>query len=489
MNEIPENMRFGGGSSASTIHPVILVAMLIAMLLIFLLPRKYVIVPFLLTALLTPFGENIYVAGVHIFVPRILVMVGWLRVLIRDRSSEKEMAPGGFSPIDKIFVWWAVCRAVATCLEFLQVQAVINQCGFLIDAIGGFLLIRFLIRDEEDIERVVKVFAFIVVLLASTMLNEKFRGLNVFGYIGGRLAPFIRDGAIRSQGPFVGPIPAGTFAGTLFCLLVWLWKSKRSVLIGGLGMVGAVVMIVTSASSTPLLAFAGALLAMAFWPFRKSMRAIRWAIVIVLVTLHLVMKAPVWMLINHIDLTSGNSGYHRAMLIDGLVRHFSDWWLIGVTSTVNWGWDMWDQANQFVAEGESGGLATLVCFIMIISRCFGRLGTARKLIEGDPKKELLVWLLGSALFSHVVSFFGISFSDQSGIAWYTLLVSISLTTSLILKPGTIPVPNSGKGRPAASALKGLSRLSDGHKNNVRDEVEVSARRSATVNRRKVAEPI
>jgi len=135
------------------------------------------------------------------------------------------------------------------------------------------------------------------------------------------------------------------------------------------------------------------------------------------------------MLINHIDLVGGNSSYHRAMLIDGFITHFTDWWLIGVTSTANWGWDMWDQANQFVIEGESGGLITFVCFILIISRSLGRLGVARRMVEGDRPQEWSFWLLGAAMFTYVVSFFGISFSDQSIYGWFAILAIIGAATA------------------------------------------------------------
>ena len=36
-----------------------------------------------------------------------------------------------------------------------------------------------------------------------------------------------------------------------------------------------------------------------------------------------------------------------------------------------------------------------------------------------------MWALGSALFAHVVSFFGISYFDQTIVAWYALLAMIS----------------------------------------------------------------
>jgi hypothetical protein len=437
MNGPEYNNRFGAGANSSFIDPFVVILMIISIILMLMLPRKYVVVPFLLTIFLTPFGQQIYVAGVHVFVPRILILFGWIRVIILKLSSKTDMAPGGFTGVDKIFVLWAIFRATATYLEFMEVGAIVNQCGFIIDTLGGFFLMRLLIRDEEDFARVVKTFACILAILSITMLNEQFRSQNVFGFIGGRLTPFVRDGAIRSQGPFQGPIPAGTFAGTLLCLFIWLWQSKRSRVLAVVGVVGCTIMVVTSASSTPLMAYAASLIALAMWPIRQKMRIVRWGIVILLVGLHLVMKSPVWFLINHVDFVSGSSGYHRALLIDMCIRHFWDWWLIGVQSTADWGWDMWDQANQFVSEAESGGLATLVCFVLMISRSFGRIGNARKLIAGDRDKEWMLWLVGGALFSWVVAFFGISYSDQLLFAWLSLLVLVSTVTATILQTNVV----------------------------------------------------
>ena len=436
MNGPDYNNRFGAGSNGSIIHPVVLILMLLTIVLIFLLPRKYVAVPLLLTIFLTPFGQQVYVGGVHLFVPRILILFGWIRIAWTKMSGKSEVASGGFTNIDKVFILWALFRTTATFLEFLEWGAFVNQVAFLWDTLGGFFLLRFLIRDEEDIARVSKTFAFIVSVLALTMLNEKLHGQNVFGFIGGRLAPFIRDGSIRSQGPFLGPIPAGTFAATILSLFVWLWKSGKAPILGLVAIAAATVMVITSASSTPLLAYMAVALGIAMWPLRGKMRKVRFGIVFAIIGLQLVMKAPFWFLINHIDFVSGNSGYHRALLVDMCVRHFWDWWLIGVKSTANWGWDMWDQANQFVSEAEAGGLATLVCFTMLVSRSFGRIGSARKLVEEDRKQQWLLWLLGVSIFSYVVSFFGISFNDQSTYAWFTVLAMIAAATAPILQAHT-----------------------------------------------------
>ena len=147
---------------------------------------------------------------------------------------------------------------------------------FLIDSLGSYFLLRRLIRDRGDIARTITTLAGIVFLISAVMVNERLHAVNLFGYIGGRLVPFVRDGVIRSQGPFVGPIPAGTFAATLLCLFLWLALQPKSRRSGIAGIVGAFVMILTSASSTPLMATAAAFLAVAMWPVRAYMRSVRW---------------------------------------------------------------------------------------------------------------------------------------------------------------------------------------------------------------------
>ncbi len=66
------------------------------------------------------------------------------------------------------------------------------------------------------------------------------------------------------------------------------------------------------------------------------MRAIRWGIVVILLALHAVMKAPVWFLISRLSELTGGSGWYRSALIDAFIRHFDEWWLIGTGYTAHW---------------------------------------------------------------------------------------------------------------------------------------------------------
>ena len=76
----PDNLRFGGGASDTVLHPIVLVAMLIAIALIFLLPRKYVIWPVLAATFLIPLGQEVLIGGLHFFVFRIIVLTIGVRM-------------------------------------------------------------------------------------------------------------------------------------------------------------------------------------------------------------------------------------------------------------------------------------------------------------------------------------------------------------------------------------------------------------------------
>ena len=382
---------------------------------------------------LTPFGQVLVLSGVHFTVYRIIVILG---LLIGCFRNGRRRFGGGYNSIDTAFILCAVFTVVTFSVQWTEVQALIKSLGNLLDALGGYIVVRLLIQDDDDVEHVCRSLAVIVTLLAVFMTNEQISHKNVFGLLGGPPLDVIsRDGEIRSMGPFEVYITAGVFGATLLPLFIQLWASPNSRLLSVIGVAGSTLIALTSHSSTPLLAYAAAIIALCLWPLRRAMRTVRWGLVVTLLTLHLVMKAPVWALIQRIDLTGSSSGFHRYMLVDQCIRHFGDWWLIGSKDYDTWGFDMWDLSNQYVACAVTGGLITLVTFILVISRTFARVGTMRTLAAGDRGREWYGWCLGAAVFSHVVAYFGIGYFDQIQAAWYTLLGIISVTAS---KPWSSP---------------------------------------------------
>jgi hypothetical protein len=436
----PHSPIFGGGATETVLHPAVLVAMLVAMVLFLVLPRKHVIVPVLVTMFLIPLGQQFYVAGAHFFVCRLLILVAFIRAMVSKVPKQKSHYAGGWNSIDTAFTCYVIISAAATMMLNLDASALVNQIGYLWDYLLGYLLLRSLIRDEKDTLLVIKCFAGLMVLLSVAMVVEQMKMVNIFGLLGGvNAVPEVRDGKVRSQGVFQHSLTAGAFAATAIPLFLFLWKSGKAKLFSVVGVVAATVMTISTQTSTSLMTYAAGILAVFMWPLHKKMKMVRTSLAAALIILHLVMKAPVWFLIARIDLTGSSSGYHRAELVDQFVNHFSSWWLVGTKDAAKWGWDMWDAQNMYVSVGEAGGLAALVFYILVISRSFARLGNARKRAT-STKQEWLLWFLGAGLFANVLAFFGVNYFDQVRMAWFALISMICASTATMLSPGSRSKP-------------------------------------------------
>jgi hypothetical protein len=425
---VPENLRYGGGVANTVFNPVVALVLVLAGVLMLVLPQRKVIIPFLLTAILIPSDQVLVVAGLHFSLMRLLIVFGFLRMFVIKGRGDWTIFSGGMNKIDKAVIGLTITRAVAGILLFRTTQAAIFQSGEIFNAFGVYFLLRCLIRDREDVVRAMRTFVVVVLVLAAVMTFETAAGgRNPYALLGGANAAYFansieRDGHVRATGSFGTPIMAGVFGIVLVPIFFGLWKSDaKQKTIAILGMAAGVVMGIASHSSTPAAGLVIAILGLALWQVRGMMRAIRWGLVLVLLALQMVMKAPVYALISRFDFSG--SSWHREALIDQTLKHFGDWWLVGTANNANWGWDMWDTSNQYVAHAIDGGLLGLIFFVAIIVYGFKYVGTAAKVVT-DKKQAFFTWSLGAALFVFAMSFLGISLWDQSIVEWYALLAII-----------------------------------------------------------------
>ncbi|HKS66738.1 MAG TPA: hypothetical protein VJR26_05830 [Candidatus Acidoferrales bacterium] len=435
---VPEHLRFGGGVESTILNPVVMVILAITCALILFLPRRKIIVPFLLAVFLIPFDQILVVGGLHFPLLRVLILAGMIRIFIIKGAGEWRTFSGGFNKIDAAVILLAVNVAVAGVLLFHNGQAFIFQSGALYTTLGTYLLLRCLIRDREDFVRSVRTLAFIVLVLGAVMVFEHItRGWNPYALLGGAnastfAAEMIRNGHVRATGSFSQPILAGTFGAVAVFFFITLWVSdKRQRRVAVAGVFGATVMVLASSSSTPLIAYMCGVVALCFWPVRNSMRIVRWGVVLALVCLQMVMTAPVYHIITHLH--TGDS-YHRFQLIDQCVKHFSSWWLVGTASNASWGWDMWDTANQYVQTADNSGLLPLILLIAIMVLGFKYIGKARR-AASDQQQAVFFWALGAAFFAEMVAFLGISLWDQSMVEWYLLLAFIGAVVAPCVRAG------------------------------------------------------
>src|SRR5260370_7920051 len=123
--------------------------MLVSITLILFLPRKYVIIPLLVPTLLLPARDAILVAGAHIFVFRIILLFGWIRLASIRLRSQTGVLTGRLNSVDAAFSLRAVFHALAFILLYMQSAAVINQFGFLWDLFPSSFLMCFLMHGDH----------------------------------------------------------------------------------------------------------------------------------------------------------------------------------------------------------------------------------------------------------------------------------------------------------------------------------------------------
>ena len=421
-----------GAVTQTNLSPAGLAALILAAILILTVNRKYVVHVFLMSAILIPASQHLVVATYNLQALRLIIIVAAVRLLFSKLASPHTWLRLPLTTIDKTFICWIVSNCVMFSILWGETDAVTNRLGFAFSCLGPFLILKMLIRDDDDVTHAIHALAMVTAMCACFMALEQLTGKNLISELMGTSSTAgIRDGRIRAQASFAHPLLAGSFGAVLIPLFVGLlWRPGGSRFWAKVGIVGGFIMAASSMSSTAVLGIAAGAGSLCLWPVRRSLGSIRWAVVAVLVALHLSMKAPVWALIARINLTGGSSGYHRYQLIDQAIRRFGEWWLFGTKYQSTWGWDMWDSINWYVNEGTTGGVLTMLLFIAVLVVAFKKIGVARAVADeaGDHDGELFIWALGATLFANAVSFFGISYFDQSFVMWCATLVIISKAT-------------------------------------------------------------
>lgn len=410
-----------------------------------LLPRRWAALPLLTLACFIPAGQRIVLFSLDFSFLRILLLVYALRVLFR-----REVGTWRPHPLDGLLLAWICAQTLAYTVLHGSVEALVFKLGESFDAIGYYFVFRVLVRSWKDLEYLTRGLALLTVPCLAAFLVERFTGHNLFAMFGGVPAiTDVREGRLRCQGAFSHPILAGCFwaaAAPLIGALWWASARFRPMAAVGLASAGSIVLL--TASSTPVAAVGVSVLGAASFLLRRHFRAGRIAAVLIMLTLHLVMKAPVWHLVARITVVGGSTGWHRFLLIDETIKHFGDWWLVGTTHTERWGPGLGDMTNQYVLEAVRGGLLGLCLFVSTIA--FGFHSVGRTWRRAWPRKDrvALSWALGVSLFAQCVAFLGVSYFGQIWVLWFLVLACIA---SMDLVPSAAQPPADARSSPLAPA--------------------------------------
>lgn len=416
-------MLTGTENFTGTLHPTIVFLTIVSFILIILINVRHSIFLMIFLSIMIPLGQQFEVFTLNFTIFRLFILAGWIKIIFN-----KNLKLGKFQKTDKAIIYWVIVSFIIYMIQKNNVDAFINQLGFAYNAIGVYFLYRILIKRKEDTSNIINTLAIVSAFVSVFMLIEQLTGENILYVFGGvdRFTP-VRMGRLRSQGPFAHSIYAGVFGATMFPLYFSMWRNKwGSAFYGIIGTLSACVIVVTSSSTTPLIAGVSGFAALLFWPFRIHMRKVLYGILFSAVVLQIIMISPIWAFIKQMDIIKGSAALHRFELIDNLINRFTEWFLIGSSSIAYWGKDMHDQANQYSYEAVTGGFFRLALFIMIIVFSFKIIGNKIKNIN-DPSYQKKLWALGSGLFANLVGFLGISYWDQMVFVWYLFLALITST--------------------------------------------------------------
>lgn len=370
-------------------------------------------------------SERILIADLDFTAIRILLVCGWARLIIKSEYHSAIKV----NIIDKIMIVYVFWTVLSYVLMWQTFGSLIYKLGGASYFLGTYFLVRFYIADLDDVERIIKALLYLSIVIAIFAAIERTTQHNYFSFLGGvPYSTIVREGKLRCFGPFSHPITLGSFGAFLLPLAFYfLWKEKGSKKLGFTSLISSVVIVYSSSSSGPAFSFMASILGLFMWRFRKHMRGIVWGVIICMIGLHFVMKAPVWALINRISVFSSSSHYHRFLLIDNFIKRFNEWWFIGVKDTAHWNEyiQTWDVSNNYVRVGVDGGLLAFVLFIMIIVLSFRNIGKMVRFAKDSINQQKLFWSLGVAMFSYVVSFLGVSLWDQTIIVWYFIIAVIA----------------------------------------------------------------
>ncbi len=387
------------------------------------IPRKYILLPFVIGACWVPADQTIMVGELNFQVLRVLVVMGILRLYMRS-----EVVRIRWNRFDKLVLAWALVGSVIFVIQWMTLGAVINRCGRMLEWLGLYWVFRQSIRSWDDIRLAHVAFAVCAIAMVPFVAHEWMSGTNPFSLLG-RVTTKLREGNYRCQSTFPHAIMMGLFWATLVPLFVGFAKYKHKLLFWTA--VGACVfMIAGTSSSTPILTLAAVFMLLLVYRWRKYTRAAAWGTVALIVVLQIVMRAPVWHLLARISVVSGSTGWHRYSLINGAIRHFHEWMFVGTHSTGHWGVGLQDITNQFILEGVRGGALTLALFCGILF--LGARAALRLSLQSREKEEsFLAWCVFVTIIGHCISFIGVSYFGQITMAWYLLLAGASLTYSKV----------------------------------------------------------
>jgi hypothetical protein len=398
-------------------------------------------------------SQGLEIAGFNIFATRFVEVIAFARVVAR-----REFVFRNLTTIDRGIVWLYVFTTVVFLIRSSVDFA--YQIGVGVDALLLYFALRGLIDSFDAFQQLLRDFVILLVPFTLLVIVESVTMSNPFALLGATSAgDWVREGRVRCYGSFRHPSLLGTLGATLVPLYLGLWFTRSRRLVAASGIFQGLIIVWASNSGGPLNCLFFGILAWLVWPFRHRMRVVRWGIVVGIIALALIMKAPIWYIPARVSAFTGGTGWHRSYLMDMAAQHFGQWGLAGMAIRETGAWFPYqltatggaDITNQFLSFGISAGAGAIYILIVILVRSYRSVGNCMSQLGHTGNDAYLVWGLGAVLTAHIGNWIGISYFDQTIAIWFVHLSAIAslatwqATTAVVHSDFAESKPFSSKG--------------------------------------------
>lgn len=390
-----------------------------------IIPRKYSLLPILIAAIHTTQSQ----AFPNLSILRVLLIIEFFKLL-----ASGHIIFSFKNPIDRIIAFFCTAILLSSFAHsFDYGNPYTFRVRLIFDFLSFYLICKFHIQSESQFLYFCKTCAILIIPLTGLMLYESLSGgNNLYKYLGAPSTSLIRDGEIRSQGPFGTPILTGTAVAVTFPLLLILWNNSNRRL-AAIAFGCSLVAIFLTHSSTPIGALLIGLIAISTWKYRHNLPKIIWCTIGLIAIAQLFRNRPVWYLIAITDFVGGSTGWHRAYLIDTALDHLNEWWLFGADYTRHWmpyGLPSvpqhCDLTNYYIHLGVIAGIGPIIFLGLTIFYGFKTIKRFYSTyITENNQKCFLIWVIGAMLFTHTATFLVISYYDHTYVFFVSTIAVIS----------------------------------------------------------------
>ena len=414
--------------NTTVIHPLGAFVFITCAFLILTFNKDWVFVPILVILCFVSNAQRVSIAGMDFPFSRLIILTTWLRILIKGEHKTIN-----FSKPDLILLMWLFARGFVYALQWGKREAVVYQLGEAFNTCGFYFMARAFISSSEDVKQFGRQLALIALPLSVFFAIEWVTGRNYFSIFGGvEFITWVRNGRLRCEGAFSHPLVAGYFWGVAIPFMATLYDKRgwhRKIAVTGTGC--GLLIVASTASSTPVLGILAGMFGWCFYFVRNRIFHIVSGTITLIIVLHIYIRAPVWHLISRINVVGGSTGDHRYRLINAFFTNVTDWFFLGFRNTDLWGRGLGDVTNEFILQAVRGGFISLMLFVLLITYIMYLLQKRARIAENNFAERFVTWNMWVVLFMQCTIFFSLSVFGQAAVLFY---LSLGITASLALAP-------------------------------------------------------